>query len=326
LSRLDARGGPTPESMGHKKRVSSRQPLTVLFVIGYPHSGTTILGNVLGEIDGVFHAGEIAHLWKRNLLDKKGRCGCGSFVLDCALWSCILSHGLGDARRVRITHAQRQTYVRSRSIPRLLMTSQSRASEQPGLGAYLRTLSGLYQQIAAETGASVIVDSSKLAGDAAAVRLLDSDEIAVFFVHLIRDPLDVACSRQRKIVAPDRVELRLPLLVYDSCRWAALTVASAAVCRRHGKSRSLLLPYESFALHPKRSVAAILDLIDQEKPELPFVDESTVVLHTNHTLGGNRNRFKTGPVPIRPSRPAVSPRLVDRACSRALTGPVVAAL
>ena len=35
----------------------------VLYVMGHGGSGSTILGNVLGELNGFFHAGELDTLW-----------------------------------------------------------------------------------------------------------------------------------------------------------------------------------------------------------------------------------------------------------------------
>ena len=37
--------------------------IRVLFVMGHGSSGTTILGNTLGEVDGFFHAGELRTIW-----------------------------------------------------------------------------------------------------------------------------------------------------------------------------------------------------------------------------------------------------------------------
>ena len=187
-------------------------PITILFIVGYPRSGSTILGNTLGEIDGFFHAGEVTHLWDRDLLRRSRRCGCGVSVVECSFWAGVLSCGLGEPHRVRATFRQQRSWVRFSSIPRLLCMSSSSALATPGLGNYLRTLSSLYVSIAKETGASVIVDSSKLAPAAAAVRLLEREGMTVRFVHLVRDPLDVACSRQRKIVASGRKARRVPQL------------------------------------------------------------------------------------------------------------------
>ena len=46
----------------------------VLYIAGTGRSGSTVLANILGEVDGVFAAGEVRYLWQRGL--KEGRlCG-----------------------------------------------------------------------------------------------------------------------------------------------------------------------------------------------------------------------------------------------------------
>ncbi|MBA3432215.1 MAG: hypothetical protein H0U16_12145, partial [Actinobacteria bacterium] len=52
-------------------------PLKVLFIMGWTRSGSTILDNLLGEVEGFFSTGELHYLWRRGLLE--GRlCSCGA--------------------------------------------------------------------------------------------------------------------------------------------------------------------------------------------------------------------------------------------------------
>ena len=64
--------------------------VTVLFVMGHGSSGTTILGNTLGEVDGLFHAGELRTIWAEALAGLQ-QCGCGRPVRECPVWSKVLS-------------------------------------------------------------------------------------------------------------------------------------------------------------------------------------------------------------------------------------------
>jgi hypothetical protein len=177
----------------------------------------------------------------------------------------------------------------------------------------------LYRNIAAVTHADAVIDTSKLPSDAAAVRLLPPNAVDAYFIHLVRDPLDVACSRQKRI---DGNDLDRRLLLLDSARWSLLTIAAAAVCARHGAGRSLLLRYEDFARHPQAAIQRILALVDESDRMVPIRDDATIVLHENHTLGGNTNRFVKGPVAIRPRQRSKDPRTIDRIASSALTSPV----
>jgi hypothetical protein len=46
-------------------------------------------------------------------------------------------------------------------------------------------------------------------------------------------------------------------------------------------------------------VSRIAALAGEPDAELPFVDDRTVELGTNHTVSGNPGRFRTGPVTLR---------------------------
>ena len=54
----------------------SDPPVKVVLIVGRGRSGSTILDNVLGGIEGFVSVGELHNLWRRAIL--KGRlCGCG---------------------------------------------------------------------------------------------------------------------------------------------------------------------------------------------------------------------------------------------------------
>src|SRR3954452_12149224 len=61
----------------------------VLSIVGPGRSGTTILGNILGEVEGVTNAGELRWLWRRGLMERRP-CGCGLPPAECPRWSAVL--------------------------------------------------------------------------------------------------------------------------------------------------------------------------------------------------------------------------------------------
>src|SRR3954466_11303605 len=72
----------------------------VLSIVGPGRSGTTILGNILGEVEGVTNAGELRWLWRRGLAERRP-CGCGLPPAECPRWSVVLD----DMRRRRLPAA-----------------------------------------------------------------------------------------------------------------------------------------------------------------------------------------------------------------------------
>jgi hypothetical protein len=158
----------------------------------------------------------------------------------------------------------------------------------------------LYRALSDVTGARVIVDSSKRASNAAMLGGLA--DLSPHFLHLVRDPRAVAYSRQRRKLNPDR---RVPgymdvsSVSNSAASWLAWNVTSEAVTRRQDPSRVMLVRYEDFAADPVGTTARIIQLVDEDAGDLPFVDGSTVRLTGNHTVSGNPARYVDGVVPIR---------------------------
>jgi len=73
--------------------------LRVLYVMGIYHSGTTVLSNLVGQLDGFFAVGELRALWPK-LTRPHYRCGCGELLQECPVWSRILdsTFGAGEER------------------------------------------------------------------------------------------------------------------------------------------------------------------------------------------------------------------------------------
>ncbi len=249
-----------------------REP-KVLFIIGKGRSGSTLLDNVLGQVDGFFSAGEVWRRWRWQPLENYV-CGCGASLPECSIWSILQWHQIG--RMFRAGEKGRTKWV---ALQRLALWA-----------------SALYRSLSRATNARVIVDSTKWPANPAALGLVTG--IQPFALHLIRDPRAVAFSWQRKKTYP---AFGAPMArfgpINSSLSWVARNLAAEAVCRRLG-SRALRLRYEDFVAGPRTATRAILDMLEEQPPELPFADEHTAVLGTSHTVMGNPSRFVTGPVPV----------------------------
>ena len=78
--------------------------LRVLYVLGIYHSGTTVLSNLVGQLDGFFAVGELRTLWPKLILPDP-RCGCGEPLQTCPVWSRILKSALGEGEE-RVARAR----------------------------------------------------------------------------------------------------------------------------------------------------------------------------------------------------------------------------
>lgn len=269
----------------------------VLHIVGSLRAGSTILGNVLGELGGFFHAGELQNVWQ-NLL--RGRtCGCGRLLPDCPFW-----HGVGDGRLGGIpdpgdVQRWQDEALRIRHLHRVLR-DEGRAPAWKPLDAYRKALVRLYRAVARAADARVIVDSSKWPPHAGATVSLPGVES--YFIHLVRDSRGVAYSRQssRAVRADAGGERAVGGLhaARDGWGWMKINLAAEAVCRSSGRGRSLRLRYEDFARSPRATVEDVVALVGEGSREPPILADRTIQLSVNHTVGGNSNRFRSGPVAI----------------------------
>jgi hypothetical protein len=281
----------------------------VLFLVARPRSGTTILGNALGELPGWFHTGELHYLWAEGLPKPRRDCGCRRPVTECPTWHDIatamgaaptgrpepstMAEGLGLAGAAWMTETQQRAMK-----VRHLLVSPRLGARLERLRGYVERLDEVYAGIMAATGSHVVVDTSKLPVDALAVARFSRFRPQV--LHVTRDPRGAVLSRF-KWYADERADGTYVLpparLAYEGALWCAGELSAEVLFRRLGVHRRDLR-YEDFVARPGATLRDIAALMGETEVELPFLDGSVVTLQTNHTVSGNRNRWQVGEVPI----------------------------
>jgi sulfotransferase family protein len=266
-------------------------PVKVLSITGWCRNGSTILGNVLGEIPGVFHAGELHFLWKNAAgQGANNRCGCGREVSTCPFWSQILPVGrppgtpAGDWADTVIR--RQRACVRTRHTWRILRDGL----RGDDIRAHAALMTSVYHAIAGLAGARLIVETTKIPGETALLPRLTG--ISPYYVHLVRDPRAVAQSWSRPkdycyVMSPGK----------STAYWHGFNTAAHAITQRYPE-RSLFLRYEDFTADPAGTVEALLRLCGMDAAANPVAGRA-VELHTNHTVTGNPDRFFTGTGTIR---------------------------
>lgn len=272
--------------------------LKVLYVTGFGRSGTTILDNILGQLDGVFAAGELHYIWDRSL-EQNRLCACGEAFSNCPVWQRVMAALGADyepdtARLVQL----RESLNPRRSIWARLRGSSHTAS--PEVAEYAAAMERLYRAVADATDSRVVVDSSK---SPALGHLLDvMPGIDPYVVHLVRDPRAVAFSWLKKKVYDPGGDEPMYMSQHPPARSAKLWLvwnltAEMIWARRSG--RYLRLRYEDFTDRPRETLEKVVRLILDEVPPLPFVSDFEVDLTRSHSMAGNPSRFETGTVTIR---------------------------
>jgi hypothetical protein len=262
--------------------------LSIVFIAGYGHSGSTVFEQVLAQDRTFVALGEMKHLWQRGYLSDV-LCGCGLPFHDCPFWSGVDRAAFGglDRERAReIRNLGRRLLDRS-SIPRLLL----RRRGWPPLTEYHEHLRAAYRAALDGADASIAVDSSK--DGIHGLVLASMPDVTLHVVHLVRDARAVGFSWQRERVRPEiHWETRL-MPKYSAARsgiaWVYRNLVATAV-RRSARSY-LRVRYEDFVRDPDAVVERVRRSIGIPQPRWPVVVDDRVELPETHQVSGNPVRF-----------------------------------
>jgi hypothetical protein len=293
----------TPARPRSTPAADRRPPVKVLYVIGYGRSGSTILGNILGELDETVHVGELRSLWGLGLLGRRV-CGCGVPISACEFWASVIKAGFGDPGAdgfdPRVALALQREAVRLRTTRSILRLRGDVEAAPPAVSSYAAIADRLYRAVAEVAGARVVVDTSKHVPDAALLTMLPS--VDPYFLNLVRDPRAVAYSWRRVRRSPGegrREEMPRHGAFTSGRGWLVSNLGADAVRRAVGDARVLTVRYEDLAARPRPVAERVLRFLGESPAGLPFLDEHTVQLGGNHTAGGNPTRLVEGPTTIR---------------------------
>lgn len=266
----------------------SDDKLKVVFIAGCGRSGTTILGQLLGEIENFVNIGEAA----RYLFDRSKRlpCGCGSDAVECPFWKDIIAAIPEDLMY------QGAKSLRVRTFPSLFL--QTKGGEVPEKHLpILNAMGDVYRKVARNSGSKVIVDTSKYPSTGLLAGLIPDVELHV--VHVVRSPHSVVASWTRKngylaVHPPQRV------VAY----WWAYNLLSEALKSRAKTYR--LVRYEDFAHNPGVVLEKITtDVVGHPVP-MPFLNGNRATVHVQHSLAGNPSKFNTGEIKIQDGNGSVA--------------------
>jgi hypothetical protein len=270
----------------------------VLYIAGWGRSGSTILDNILGQLDGFYSVGELRYIWERGFIEDR-LCGDGVPFHESDFWRSILDEAFGGFDKIdpsRMAKLQNNC-ISIRRLPLVIATGRLFLA-RPAPTDYLETISRLYKAVRHVTGCRVIVDSSKYPLYAHLLSLVTSIDLHI--LHLVRDPRGVAYSWLRKKAQPDKGEGQLLSRhnpIKSSLQWGLLNSAASRLQWRL-PGRYMLLRYEDFMKNPEEAVRRVAALVGEKPDRLPFVGERVVTLGTSQAFSGNPSRFRTGEVEL----------------------------
>jgi Sulfotransferase family len=269
----------------------------VLYIAGLGRSGSTILGNTLGQLKGFVHVGELLEIWTI-LASGRVACGCGVPVAACNMWGDVLNAAYGgvDQSFVAQMIAFRNLRARDRTFVGVL-TPQGTRNLRQRMAKPLADIETLYRAIQGVFNCAVIVDSSKYPMYAYLLHLMDL--VDPYILHLTRDPRAVAysffCKRVKDgslIWAKDMGPLNTALM------WNYKNGLIEVLSNRFRHS-PLHMRYEDFVADPRGSLNRVLRFVDELGSPLPLDDKDSLNLEVQHTVSGNPSRFVIGKVELR---------------------------
>ncbi|MBK7896491.1 MAG: sulfotransferase domain-containing protein [Anaerolineaceae bacterium] len=291
-------------------------PRKILYIAGEGRSGSTILGNILGEIDGFFFVGEAVSIWRHFLMDNR-MCACGVPAKECLIWQKIFIKAF-DSKSIDFSEMEhlRNIYTRNRFAWKMLFPGGKEKLRQE-LAEYLRNLESLYNAIFAITGAEIIVDSSKRPTYAFLLGLIPN--IQVYTLHLVRDSRGVAYSWGKKKIqqksAKETVYMHQFNPLKSAWRWNVYNFLTELLLHQP-QENFLFMRYEDFIKEPTEALSKVTRLLNIASRNFPIGPHNQVNLSNSHAVWGNPCRFQNGNINLHPDEvwqqvmPQVSKRLV----------------
>ncbi len=269
---------------------TARPGSKVLFVGAMGRSGSTVLELMLGAFDGFTGVGELRYVWQMGLLENR-LCECGQPFRLCPFWQRVGEEAFDgwnvDFHRVLTV---KNRLERHRALPALWRRV---GGTKPELLWYADILTRLYNGIQAVTGASVIVDSSKIPPYLFMLRRVSGVDLRL--LHLVRDPRGVVYSWKKRVPRPDVPDGETYMPTFSTSKSVGLWIDYNLMYHLAGLSGTprMFLRYEDFIAAPRESMTRVLEFVGAEVSEqkLHALGQPRVPVRGSHAIGGNPVRF-----------------------------------
>lgn len=262
------------------------------YVVGWGRSGSTLLGDLLGQVEGHVHVGELRSVFKRGVLERR-LCGCGEPIIFCPIWRVVLKRVLdtspdsleGRREAERIVTLQNSA-LRVRHIPGHKVTTLMHRQRPPSVRDYSETIQSTYRAIVDVTGATTVVDTSKVPVEAMVIR--GEPAIEARYIHLVRDPRATAHSwtkPKKEIDNPEGHELMPEYGVLRSTlRWGAINLLAEFLRR---DDEYVFVRYEDLVRDP---VGTLMEAGKITRDSAAFASADRLNLGPTHSISGNPSR------------------------------------
>ena len=262
-----------------------------LYILGRPHSGSTILNIILGNSASVVSVGQLVS----DIGKSENLCGCGSTIATCPFWHEVRSRVETDGIPWDKATGASMGQAHVKWLWRTWWAGPTSA-HFTRLAAITRSIAGAITNTA---GKPVLCDSSKEATRALFLMKYYPEARMIF---LVRDPRSAIASHYWRFQSEGRFHfLRknhfLP-------RWMGpivLTLAAASwtvgnllgeLAVRVAPERVLILRYEDLRDRPKETLADLAQTFGIEFGDVREMLDRGAVVEIGHNIGGNQVRLE----------------------------------
>ncbi|MGN7614073.1 sulfotransferase [Magnetococcales bacterium HHB-1] len=256
----------------------------IIYIMGLARSGTTLLEIMLSSGKNVFGAGELTALIQDGLIDNQ-TCSCQQPFNNCSVWRAI-QDDLTAQNLEEQAKLQRRIEWHDGLFRQLLRGLTSEEKTQ-----YSTFNSALLEAIQKNTGASVIIDSSKYAGRALALSELVKADLSV--ICLTRAPVGLIHSFQKQNEQGNK-SLFATMIYY------MLVLFSLRLVSFRLKKPVCFVRFEELINHPQQTLNRIATWAQMDLSHLQSAVEEEKPLNVGHIITGNRMR-KKGKITFNPA-------------------------
>lgn len=272
----------------------------MLFIAGAGRSGSTLLGQLLGQLPGFVTVGEmVSRFFAKNL--ELQFCGCGAPMRECPFWSQVAARGFGswdapDLVRARVLEPR---YGGATLLPLVLLLPWAPGPVREPAVEFAGYVSRLFRTVAEVSGCPVVVDGSK--DPAYGVLLHRALGPRLRLVHLVRNANGVAYSWTKLMSRPLVGQPDAQMTRYEPARIALRWLRrNLMLDLLRTRTDSVLLRYEDLAREPAAELSRPAALAGVPDADVTAVVNGDIAqIRTPHTFGGNPMRFAAGPLSIR---------------------------
>ncbi len=259
----------------------------ILYIAGYPRSGSTLLGNLLAENPQCFAIGEPVFLWHKNI--NNGYCSCLLPLEECAFWAPILNSTPKTCQQPIDNTFDNSIGLKIKNKLTPLLKTQVKLETT-------LCLQYLYDSLFKKNPNQIIIDESKFSHYLYALLQLKNIEVNV--IHLIRNPQAVAYSWTRKKYAAHSDQLMNqyhPLAT--ARRWLLENIFIEKVC---SQIKYLPVRYEDFVANPAETIQNIQQWVGLNETN-PFIhNQQAEIKKQPHLIASNPIGTRKGIIHIQP--------------------------